>query len=102
MRRPELKRLSARIGVTPRDDLDGGEAVALVELNYGRRITESCDAYRPESDLVGQRERLVRKFNALIEPLLGVDRTARLQQEILSIETRSSLRDLYALAAKSP
>ncbi len=98
--RPALKNLSARIGVTPRDDLDGGEAIAIVDLNGGRRITESCDAYRPESDLVAQRERLVRKFNALVEPLLGAARTARLQQEILSIETRSSVRELFALTAK--
>ena len=99
--RPERRTLSARISVTPRDDLDGGEAVAITKLNDGRTIEEKYDSYQPERDLAGQRERLIGKFRALVTPMLGAERTAMLQQAVFALDTAPSVAPLVALAMKS-
>ena len=98
--RPELKRLAARISVTPYDDVDGGATTAIVALTDGRQVTESHDSYTTEVDLGAQRERLTQKFRALVTPLLGESRTAQLQETALAIDRASSVTPLLALAVK--
>ena len=98
--RPEMKALRARIGVTPRDDLDGGNAVAIVKMADGRSITESIDSYAPEMDLAGQRGRLIRKFEALMTPLLGEKRTTGVEEAIFAIDKASSVAPLIAMTGR--
>lgn len=98
--RPERRALSARISVTPRDDLDGGEAIAITQLTDSRTITEKYDAYQPERDLAGQRDRLIRKFTALVTPIMGPARTALLQDAVFALDAAPSVAPLLMLAVK--
>jgi 2-methylcitrate dehydratase PrpD len=98
--RPDMVALRARIGVTPRDNLDGGNAVAVVTLHDGREITEAIDAYAPETDLAGQRERLIRKFHALLSPLIGDERVATLQDAVFKLDDARSVGPLIAMTGQ--
>ncbi len=81
--RPELGRLSARVQVTPRDDLGSGVSVTLAELTDGRRLREECDTYLPVTDLARQRESLSKKFRGLTTPLLGDGSAIQVQEMVL-------------------
>ncbi len=99
--RPEVKRLAARISVAGRDELDGGEAVAIAALTDGRTLTERYDSYTAKVDLATQRGALGRKFRALVTPMLGEARTARLEETIFAIDGAASSAPLIALAVKT-
>ncbi|HXR87032.1 MAG TPA: MmgE/PrpD family protein [Stellaceae bacterium] len=99
--RQEVQRLAVRISVTGRDDLDGGEAVAVVALTDGRQITERYDSYTVAVDLAAQRVALGRKFRALVAPMLGEARTARVEEAVFALDGAGSVAPLVALARKS-
>jgi hypothetical protein len=99
--RPEVKRLAARISVTGRDDLDGGEAIAIAELTDGRELTERYDSYTAKVDLAAQRFALGRKFRALATPMLGEAQTARLEEAVSALDGAGSIAPLVALAVKN-
>jgi 2-methylcitrate dehydratase PrpD len=99
--RPEVKRLAARISVTGRDDFDGGEAVAIAALTDGRRLTERYDSYTATVDLAAQRGALGRKFRALVTPMLGEARAARLEEAVFALDGAGSVAPLVALTAKA-
>jgi 2-methylcitrate dehydratase PrpD len=99
--RPEVKRLAGRISVTGRDDLDGGEAIAIAALNDGRKLTERYDSYTAKVDLAAQRVALGRKFRALVTPILGEARTARLEEAVFALDGAGSVAPLVALTAKA-
>lgn len=99
--RPEVKRLAARISVTGRDDLDGGEAIAIAELTDGRELTERYDSYTAKVDLAAQRFALGRKFRALATPMLGEAQTARLEEAVSVLDGAGSIAPLVALAVKN-
>ncbi|HEX3970933.1 MAG TPA: MmgE/PrpD family protein [Stellaceae bacterium] len=97
--RPEVKRLAARIVVAGADDLDGGEAVAIATLTDGRTLAERYDSYTAKVDLAAQRDALGRKFHALVAPMLGETRAARLAETVLVLDRAGSLTPLVALSA---
>lgn len=99
--RPEVKRLAARIVVAGRDDLDGGEAVAIAALTDGRKVTERYDSYTAKVDLVAQRGALGRKFHGLVTPILGAGRTAQLEEAVFALDRAKSVAPLLALALKN-
>src|SRR6185312_4307264 len=99
--RPEVKRLARRISVAGRDDLDGGEAVAIAALTDGRKLTERYDSYTAKVDLGVQRGALGRKFRALVTPMLGEARTARLEDVVFALDGAGSVAPLVALTAKA-
>src|SRR6185437_2353535 len=98
--RPEVKRLATLISVAGRDDLDGGEAVAIAALTEGRKLTERYDSYTAKVDLGAQRGALGRKFRALVTPMLGEARTPRLEEAVFELDRSSSVVPLVALAVK--
>jgi len=98
--RPEVMRLAARISVTGRDDLQGGEAVAIAALTDGRKLTERYDSYTVKVDLVVQRDALGRKFRALVTPMLGEAGAARLEAAVFALDGTGSVAPLVALALK--
>lgn len=99
--RPEVKRLAARIAVTGRDDLDGGEAVAIAALTDGRKIIERYDSYTAKVDLAAQRGALGRKFRALVTPMLGGPQAARLEEMVVALADAGSIVPLVALTTKA-
>jgi 2-methylcitrate dehydratase PrpD len=96
--RPEVKRLAARISVAGRDDLDGGEAIAIAALTDGRQLTERYDSYTAKVDIEAQREALGRKFRALVTPMLGEPRTAQLEAAVFALDGARSVVPLVAVA----
>ena len=98
--RPALKRVAGRIAVAGRDDLDGAAAVAIADLMDGRRISERYDSYTVAVDLSEQRERLVRKFRALVVPVLGAEHAVALQDAVFALGAARSVAPLVALAVK--
>jgi 2-methylcitrate dehydratase PrpD len=99
--RPEVQQLASRIAVEGRDDLDGGEAVAIATLTDGRTLTETYDSYTAKVDLATQRGALSRKFRALVTPMLGETRAARLEDIVSMLDRTSSVTPLVALTAKA-
>ncbi|HEY1506669.1 MAG TPA: MmgE/PrpD family protein [Stellaceae bacterium] len=99
--RPEVKRLAARISVTGHDALDGGDAVAIAELTGGRTIRERYDSYTAAVDLAAQRGALGDKFRALVAPMLGAVRAARLEEAIFALDSAGSVAPLAGLTAKA-
>jgi 2-methylcitrate dehydratase PrpD len=99
--RPDVKRLASRISVDGRDDLDGGEAVAVAALTDGRTLTMRYDSYTAKVDLAAQRGTLGRKFRALVTPILGEGQTARLEEAVFALDGPRSVAPLIALTAKA-
>jgi 2-methylcitrate dehydratase PrpD len=99
--RPDVKQLASRISVVGRDDLDGGEAVAIAALTDGRTLTQTYDSYTAKVDLATQRGALGRKFRALVTPILGAARAARLEETVFMLDRTSSVTPLLALTAKA-
>ena len=91
--------LRDRIKVTAREGLAGGTQNARVELNDGRTLTLSADAYKPLGDIPRQRGIVVRKFFALVEPLLGRDTAEELRRLVYALPEATSVVPLMARAA---
>ena len=70
-----------------------------VSLRDGSRVSARHDSGIPATDDTEQGRRLEAKFVALVGPVLGADRTARLIAEIGQFDTLSDLRGLLALGA---
>jgi len=60
----------------------------------------SHDAGIPSADIAAQGERLVAKFDALAEPVLGAARARELRATILSLDTLGDVGILAGLAAR--
>ncbi|HWE74693.1 MAG TPA: MmgE/PrpD family protein [Stellaceae bacterium] len=97
--RPEVKQLASRISVSGHDDLDGGAAVAIAALTDGRTLTERYDSYTAKVDLAAQRDALGCKFYALVTPMLGETRAARLAETVFVLDRAGSVTPLVALSA---
>lgn len=63
-------------------------------LRDGSRLTAQHDAGIPATDVVAQGKRLEAKFAALVDPVLGTDKTAALIAGIADIESLSNVAEL--------
>ena len=68
-----------------------------LELTDGRVLKASHDTGTPAQDLAEQGERLQHKFDALVEPILGPARSARLAGAIREIEQLADIGELMEL-----
>ena len=68
-------------------------------LADGRRLTARHDAGIPAADIAEQGERLVAKFDALVEPVLGRPRTRELRGAIFDLDRLANIDSLVRLAA---
>jgi hypothetical protein len=76
------------------------KADVAVQLRSGETSSAEFDAGEPESDLALQARKVEAKFDALVQPVLGGERAARLKSRILGIEGEASIAGL--LAASHP
>src|SRR6516165_3283487 len=67
-------------------------------LADGRRLTARHDAGIPAADIAEQGERLVAKFDALVEPVLGRPRTRELREAIADLDRISDIGNVTKLA----
>ena len=71
-----------------------------LSLHDGSRFTARHDAGIPAIDVTQQGMRLEAKFAALVDPVLGTDKTARLIADIGRLEAMTDTRAMLALCAK--
>jgi 2-methylcitrate dehydratase PrpD len=70
-----------------------------LSLRDGSRLTAQHDAGIPATDVARQGTRLEAKFAALVEPVLGTDKTARLIADIGRLDSLPDVRGILGLCA---
>src|SRR5438477_5221285 len=96
---PALVRLRDKLALDFRKGWPQAKGELEVTLGDGRVLRASHDAGIPSSDIAGQRERLVAKFGALAEPVLGAARARELRAAILGLDRLADVGALTTLAA---
>jgi 2-methylcitrate dehydratase PrpD len=94
---PELLRLRDMATITFDDSYPEAKAEMTVETSGGERFSAWHDAGVADADLGRQGRKLERKFDALVEPLLG-ERSAQLRTVLAKFGEGNSLADVMNLA----
>jgi 2-methylcitrate dehydratase PrpD len=76
-------------------------AIVDVTLTDGTHLTETVKAVRGTAQNPMTREEVVMKASELMTPVLGADRTAKLIQATLALESLKSVRELRPLLGRS-
>ena len=96
---PALVKLREKLALDFHEGWPQAKAELQVALTDGRVLKASHDAGIPNGDIAGQRERLVTKFDALAEPVLGAARARELRAAILGLDALSDVGAIATLAA---
>jgi len=97
MNEPRLVALRDRVTITPVEDRPESRVKVLVQTRNGRFEAEA-DSGEPATDLAGQRERLLRKFNALATPVLGASQARSLADAALGADRAPQARQIIRMA----
>jgi 2-methylcitrate dehydratase PrpD len=89
----KLQQLIPRIGIETDESLRSTQAQVVLS-QHGERRSATHDSGVPASDLGQQSRKLAAKFNGLVEPILGAERTARLSSSLMNLETRPDASSL--------
>src|SRR5919197_836083 len=96
---PRLAAARERVALDFRQGWPEALAELVVELRDGRRLEARHDAGIPLADLELQERRLAAKFEALVEPVLGSQRAARLRELVLHLDELEEAAALLRAAA---
>jgi 2-methylcitrate dehydratase PrpD len=95
----------AKVQLIPDEALDKlhPARVAIVEVTLadGTKLTERVEAVRGTAQNPMTREEVVTKARELISPLLGADKSAKLIQKVLALETVKDVRELRPLLQRA-
>ena len=98
MQDPGVLRVRAKVQLIPDEELERlyPKRVTVVEvtLNDGTQFTERVEAVRGTPDNPMTREEVVAKCRDLIAPRLGQEKSAKLIEKVLNIETVRNVREL--------
>ncbi|MGU3663888.1 MmgE/PrpD family protein [Methylobacterium sp. A49B] len=98
---PTVLRLRAKVRLIPSDELERLEparaAIVDIALNDGTVLSDKVLAVRGTADNPMPRAEVVTKCRDLMAPILGADRTSRLIDAVLAIETVGTMRDVAGL-----
>jgi 2-methylcitrate dehydratase PrpD len=97
-RDPALIGLRERIEIDWQDSWPQTLAELEIELGDGNRLTARHDAGIPAADIADQGRRLAAKFDALVEPVLGVPRARELSETIAGLDHLADVAELAKLA----
>jgi 2-methylcitrate dehydratase PrpD len=101
MRNPDVMRVRAKVQLIPDEELERlyPRRVTIVEvtLNDGTKLTERVDAVRGTPENPMTREEVVAKCRDLVAPRLGSQRSAKLIETVLTIESLRDVRELRPL-----
>ncbi len=75
------------------------QAVLEVETTDGARMSAQYDAGVPAADVMEQGKRLVQKFHALVDPILGPARAREIVAAVQGLDGLADLRGLGAICA---
>ena len=105
MQDPAVLKQRAKVQLIPDAELErhlpAREAIVEVTLTDGTHLTETVKAVRGTAENPMPREEVIAKASELMTPILGPDRTARLIQTTLALETLKSLRELRPLLQRT-
>lgn len=91
----------AKIQLTPDEELDrlhpARVSVVEVTLADGSKLTERVEAVRGTAQNPMPREEVVAKARDLMAPILGADKSGKLIQKVLALETVKDVRELRPL-----
>jgi len=96
---PALVQLREKLTLDFHDGWPQAKAELEVTLIDGRVLKASHDAGIPSADIAVQRQRLIAKFAALAEPVLGAARARELRATILDLDALTDIGELAKLAA---
>jgi 2-methylcitrate dehydratase PrpD len=96
---PTLIALRDKVEFDFRDDMPSTLAEMELLLTDGTRVSAQHDSGLPMTDVTVQGQRLEEKFAALVEPVLGAERSHTLIGEIDRFDTLPDLRALLGLCA---
>ena len=105
MQDPSILRERAKVQLIPDEALDKlhPARVAIVEVTLadGTKLTERVEAVRGTAQNPMTREEVVTKARELISPLLGAEKSAKLIQKVLALETVKDVRELRPLLQRA-
>jgi 2-methylcitrate dehydratase PrpD len=96
---PVLVGLRDRVSLDFRPGLPSTFTEIALSLHDGSRFTAQHDSGVPAADLALQGSRLEAKFAALVDPVLGTDKTARLIADVSRLDALPDVRGILALCA---
>jgi 2-methylcitrate dehydratase PrpD len=96
---PRLVATRRRVSIDFQEGWPEAKSELVVELRDGRRLETQHDAGLPASDLAAQEAKLLAKFDALVTPVLGAERTGRLRALILKLDELDDVASLLRAAA---
>jgi len=96
---PGLVALRDKVELDFRTGIPNTFAEMELLLTDGRTITARHDSGLPADDAAAQGKRLEEKFHALVEPVLGSNRSSALVSDVLRFEELADVRGLMGLAA---
>ena len=101
MQDPTILRQRAKVHLVRDDELEKRlprrEAIVEVTLTDGTRLTERVEAVRGTAENPMTRAEVVAKCQELMTPVLGADRSAKLVEQVLNLETVTDVRRLRPL-----
>jgi len=97
---PQLVALREKVSLDFQDGWPQAGAEIEVALGDGRVLRAGHDAGVPSADIADQGRRLVAKFDALAEPVLGAARTRELREAILALDTLADAGAVARLASQ--
>ncbi|MFN4090009.1 MAG: MmgE/PrpD family protein [Alphaproteobacteria bacterium] len=93
---PPVVALRDKVRVEPADGLGANEAEVVVHLRGGLVLREREDVGVPKRDLDDQWSRLVTKFRALTEPLVGTEKAAAIVAAVTGLERAEGVSGLLS------
>ncbi len=96
---PGLVALRDKVELDFRTGIPNTFAEMELLLTDGRTITARHDSGIPSDDVAAQGKRLEEKAHALVEPVLGSNRSSALVSDVLRFEELADVRGLMGLAA---
>ncbi len=105
MQDPAVLRVRAKVKLVPDEELERliPKRVAIVEvtLNDGTKLTERVESVRGTPENPMSREEVVAKARDLMVPVLGEDKSAKLIDRMLNLETVKDVRELRPLLQRA-
>jgi 2-methylcitrate dehydratase PrpD len=105
MQDPAILKQRAKVQLIPDAELErhlpAREAIVEVTLTDGTHLAETVKAVRGTAENPMPREEVIAKCRDLMNPVLGADRTAKLIQTTLALESLKSVRELRPLLQRS-
>jgi 2-methylcitrate dehydratase PrpD len=96
---PVLVGLRDRVSLDFRSGIPNTFTVIVLSLRDGSRFTAQHDAGVPAADVARQGSRLEAKFAALVDPVLGSDKTAWLIADVGQLDSLRDVRGILGLCA---